>query len=220
MARSAVLSKPNVANIPLFNFCEQKFLQHGPIIMAIDCNGLSLLIFEKKSPNYAPEPKSAPNINSFWVLRWNFSMYACGFSIFCALNATILLVYIPAKIKMSFIWKDDFFAKIGIFCNSISHNISQQCLSVYTTIFVRPKDKPNFCQIRHELNVAIHEMRLVEKKKTLGDWQTLLLFLVTKASQVIMKRLMTQQLYKLWKFIKNKNEWRSNKCEVLNIWEC
>ena len=122
--------------------------------------------------------------------------------------------------SLSFIWKDDFFAKIGIFCNSISHNISQQCLSVYTTIFVRPKDKPNFCQIRHELNVAIHEMRLVEKKKTLGDWQTLLLFLVTKASQVIMKRLMTQQLYKLWKFIKTKNEWRSNKYEVLNIWEC
>ena len=28
--------------------------------------------------------------------------------VFCAPNATILLVYIPAKITMSFIWKDDF----------------------------------------------------------------------------------------------------------------
>ena len=29
VARSAVLLKPNVANIPLFNFCEQKFIQHN-----------------------------------------------------------------------------------------------------------------------------------------------------------------------------------------------
>ena len=29
--------------------------------------------------------------------------------VFCAPNTTILLVYIPTKIKMSFIWKDDFF---------------------------------------------------------------------------------------------------------------
>ena len=39
VARSAVLLKPNVANILLLNFCEQKFVQHGPITIAIDCNG-------------------------------------------------------------------------------------------------------------------------------------------------------------------------------------
>ena len=50
-----------------------------------------------------------------------FSMYACGF----APNAAILLVYITAKIKMSFICKYDFFfAKIGICCKSIYRNIS------------------------------------------------------------------------------------------------
>ena len=44
-----------------------------------------------------------------------------------------------------FIWKDDFFfAKIGIFCKSICRNISQRCSSVYTTIFVRRKDKTNY----------------------------------------------------------------------------
>ena len=48
VARSAVLLKPNVSNILLFNFCEQKFVQHGPITIDIDCNGLSLLIFEEK----------------------------------------------------------------------------------------------------------------------------------------------------------------------------
>ena len=57
VARSAFLLKPNFANILLFSFCEQKFLQHGPKTVAIDCNGLSLLIFEEKWPNYASGPK-------------------------------------------------------------------------------------------------------------------------------------------------------------------
>ena len=107
MARSAVLFKPNVANILLFNLCESKFVQHAPIMIAIDCNGLSLLIFEEKWPNYASGPKSAPNSDSFWVLQvFNECM-----RVFCAPNATISVLYIPAKIKMSFIWKDDFLPK-------------------------------------------------------------------------------------------------------------
>ena len=40
VARSAVLLKPNIANILLFNFYEQKFVQHGPITSAIDCNDI------------------------------------------------------------------------------------------------------------------------------------------------------------------------------------
>ena len=49
------------------------------------------------------------------------SMYACGLG-YCVPNATILLL-----IKMSFIWIDDFFffAKIGIFCNSIAALLSE-----------------------------------------------------------------------------------------------
>ena len=69
MARSAVLLKPNVANILLFNFCEQKFIQHGPLTVAIDCNDLSLLILEENWPNYVFGPKSAPNTDLFWVHR-------------------------------------------------------------------------------------------------------------------------------------------------------
>ena len=99
VAHSAVLLKPNVVNILLFNFCEQKFIQHGPITVAIDCNGLSLFIFEEKLPNYVSGPKSASNSDSFWLRRlFNVCVRDC-----CAPNATILLVYIPAKIKMSFI---------------------------------------------------------------------------------------------------------------------
>ena len=50
VARSVVLLKSNVADYLLFNFCEQKFVQHGPITIAVDCNGPSLLIFEEKWP--------------------------------------------------------------------------------------------------------------------------------------------------------------------------
>ena len=77
VARSAVLLKTNVANILLFNFCEQKFAQFGPIMIAIDCNGLCLLIFEEKRTNYASGPKSA--VNRFGCV--GFSMYACRFSV-------------------------------------------------------------------------------------------------------------------------------------------
>ena len=119
MARSAVLLKPNVANIVLFSFCEQKFVQHGPIMIAIDCNALSLLIFEEKWLNYASGPKSLPNSVSFWVPR----LFNVCVRVFCVPNETILLVYIPAKIKMSF---------------------TQRCSSVYTTIFFRRIDKTNY----------------------------------------------------------------------------
>ena len=95
----AILLKPNVANILFFNFCEQKLVQQDPITIAIDCNGFSLLIFEEKWPNYASGPKSAPNTNSFRVHR---------LFIICV-RVDNFACYIPAKIKMSFIWKDDFF---------------------------------------------------------------------------------------------------------------
>ena len=145
VVRSAVLLKPNVANIFLFNFCEQKFIQHGPITIAINCNGFSLLIFEEKLPNYACGPKSAPNSNSFRV-RWLFNVCL---RVFSAPNATVMLVYIPVKIKMSFIWNDDFFfAKIGIFFKSIAGSLSEAYTQPYS---LGGSIKLVICLIRHEL---------------------------------------------------------------------
>ena len=60
-----IVNVANVAIILLFNFCEQKFVQHGPITIAIDCSGCSLLFFEEKFPNYVSAPKFAPNRDSF-----------------------------------------------------------------------------------------------------------------------------------------------------------
>ena len=119
-ASSAVLFKSNVGNILLFNFCEQKFVQHGPITIAIDCNDLSLLIFEEKCPSYASGPKPAPNSDSFWVFR----LFNVCVRVFCSPNVTIF--------------------QIGIFCKSITGHLAQHCSSVYTTIFVRRKDKTNY----------------------------------------------------------------------------
>ena len=76
-------------------------------------------------------PKSAPNNDSFWVRRL-FNLYV---RFVCALNATILLVYIPAMIKMSFIRKYDFFfGKIVIFCKLITD----------PPIFVRRKEETDY----------------------------------------------------------------------------
>ena len=127
MAHSTVLLKPNVANILLFNFCGQKFVQPGPITIVIDCNGLSLLIFEEIWPNYAFGPKSA-NSDSFWVRR----LFNVCVQIFCAPNATIWLVYITAKIKISLIWKDDFFLPKSAFSVSRSVAIFPSVVHEYT----------------------------------------------------------------------------------------
>ena len=135
VARCAVLLKPNVANILLFSFCEQKFVQYGLITIAIYCNGLSLLICQEKWPNYASGPKSASNSDSFWVLRL-FNVCLRGF--LCPIHYNVGCLHTRQdQWSMSFIWKDDFFfAKIGIVCKSICGNISQRCSSVNTTIAV------------------------------------------------------------------------------------
>ena len=78
VTRSVDLLKPNIANILLFNFCEQKFVRQGPITIAIDCTGLFLLILEEKWPNYASGPKCALNSDSFWVRRL---FNVCGLSV-------------------------------------------------------------------------------------------------------------------------------------------
>ena len=57
-----VLLKPNVVHVILFNFCKQKFVKHSTVMLTIDRNGDSLLIFEEKWPNNATVPKSTSNI--------------------------------------------------------------------------------------------------------------------------------------------------------------
>ena len=50
--------------------------------------------------------RTKQTVTRFGCLRRLFNVCLRAF---CAPNATILLVYLTAKIKMSFIWKDDFF---------------------------------------------------------------------------------------------------------------
>ena len=121
MARSAVLLKPNIANNLLFNFCAQKFVQHGPITIAIDCNGLSLLIFEEKWPNYASGTKFAPNSDTRFGCV-GFSMYAFGFSV-SQMRHFCLFTYPPRSKWASS--EMNFFAKIGIFYKSFAGSLRE-----------------------------------------------------------------------------------------------
>ena len=76
VARSAVLLKPNVAYILLFNFCEQKFVQHGPITIALTASPCS---FSKKNgPIMSLDQNPHQTVTRFGC--GCFSMYACGFS--------------------------------------------------------------------------------------------------------------------------------------------
>ena len=79
VASSSVLLKPNVANILLFNFCELKFIQYGPITIAIDCDDLSLFIFEKNGPIMPLVQNPHQTVTCFVCV--GIPMYACAFSV-------------------------------------------------------------------------------------------------------------------------------------------
>ena len=81
--------------------------------------------------------KSAPNCDSFWVRR--LSMYACEFSV-RQMQQFCLFTY-PLRSTGASSEKMIFFFRIGIFCKSIVGPLSEAYTSVYTTIFVRRKDK-------------------------------------------------------------------------------
>ena len=124
------------------------------ITIAIDCNGLSLVILEKKWPNYASGPKSALNSDLFLVHR--LSIFACGFSV--PQTQQFSLSTYPANIEMSFIWKDDFFffAKIGICCKSIAGPLPSVVQAYTKPYSFGERIKRIICHSRHELSVAIH----------------------------------------------------------------
>ena len=114
------------------------------------CNDLSLLIFEEKLPIYASGPKFAPNSDSFWVRRF----FNVCVQVFCAPNASILLVNIPATIKMRFIWKDDFFLPKSASSISRSHP-HPSVVQVYTQPYsFGGRIKLIISQIRHELSTG------------------------------------------------------------------
>ena len=62
-------------------FMNKNFFRHGLITIAIDCNDISLLIFEAKWPSYASGPKCALYSDSFWVRAGfrcpKFDHFAC-----------------------------------------------------------------------------------------------------------------------------------------------
>ena len=79
--------------------------------------------------------------------------------VFYAPNATILLVYIPAEIKMSFIWKYDFFLPKSASSVSRSAAIFPSVFQAYRQPYLfGGRIKLITCQMRPELTIAIHEI--------------------------------------------------------------
>ena len=132
-------------------------------MIAIDCNGLFLLIFEEKWPNYASGPKFAPNSNSFWVRRL-LSVCVRQMRQFC------LFTYSP-KSNWASSEKMNFFAKIGIFCKSIAGPL-YSVVQAYTEPYsFSGRIKLIICGIRHELSVTIHEISISWKNVR---WRTII----------------------------------------------
>ena len=71
--------------------------------------------------NYVSGPKSAPNSDSFWLLR----LFKVSLRVFCGLNATILLVTYPPRSKWASSEKTIFFCRIMIFCNPNAGPLSE-----------------------------------------------------------------------------------------------
>ena len=87
-----------------------------------------------------------------------FSMYAWGF-------------FVPQMRQFClFTWKDDFFAKIGIFCMSIAGPLPSLVQSYTQQCSFGERIKLIFCQIRHELSVTIHEISISSERITLDGW--------------------------------------------------
>ena len=141
VARSAVLLKWNVSNtrILLFNFCEQKFFQHGPITIAVDCNTTFPCSFSRKNGPIMPLDQNPPQtVTRFGCV--GFSMHACGFSVpqmrqFCLFTYSPRSKWASSK-KMIF-----FFAKISI---SKSCDRLSPLSEAYIQPFVRRKYKTNY----------------------------------------------------------------------------
>ena len=85
-------------------------------------------------------------------------------------NATILLVYIPPKIKMSFIWKDDFYFKISIFCKSTAGPLPSVVQAYTQPYSFRGRIKLIIFQIRQELSITIHDINISWRKKNAIWW--------------------------------------------------
>ena len=65
-----VLFKPNVVQVILFNFWEQKFVEHGTLTLAIERNGGSLFIFERNGPVMPPYQNTHQSLVVGPVRRW------------------------------------------------------------------------------------------------------------------------------------------------------
>ena len=99
----------------------EKFVQHGLITIAIDCNVLSLLIFKENGLIMPLDQNPHQTVTSFGCV--GCSMYACAFSV-SQMQQFCLFTY-PPRSKWASSEKIIFFAQIAIFCKPIADPFSE-----------------------------------------------------------------------------------------------
>ena len=107
----------------------------------------------------------------------------------CPKCDNFVCLYISAKIKMSLIWKDDFFfVKIGIFYKSIAIPLPSVVQAYIQPYSFGGRIKLIICQIRHELSITIHEIS-TSWKKTLdgGPYRFKVKFILFRTIQTSLK---------------------------------
>ena len=105
VTRSADLLKLNVGNILLFNICEQKFFQHGPITIAIACNDFPLLIFELLLQLCLWTKMRTKH----WLVLGASALQYMHVGILCRKCDNFACLHTRQNRIISFIWKDSFF---------------------------------------------------------------------------------------------------------------
>ena len=135
--------KPNVANIPLFNFCEQKFVLHDPItkktgpIMPLDQN-----------PHQTVTVLGA---SAFQCMREGFLCPKCDN--FACLHTR------QGQNKLHL--KRWFFVKISIFCKLIAGPLSEACTQLHS---FGGRIQLIICQIRHVHSRNKHELKKTDRR--------------------------------------------------------
>ena len=142
VARSAVLLEPNVANILLFNFCEQKFVQHGPITIATDCNALFFHFWRNMTQLYVWTKIRTKQ----WLVLGASALQCMRAGFLCPKCGNFACLQDQPRSKWASFEKIFFFLPKSASSVSRSVAIFPSVVQAYTPsiIYVRRKDKSNY----------------------------------------------------------------------------
>ena len=122
MARTAILLEPHVVYVHIVQFGPKEIGYRHSVVLVVDGDGLTNVVFKKVRTDDVAGAKSAPNSNFLWVHCHLVNIVWVGVVPYTA----ILLVNIAIHPKMRLVTKDDFSAKIGVVFQTLRSPVSKQ----------------------------------------------------------------------------------------------